>query len=244
MAPITVLDLLPQAAEVIEEVSAEYLRVAEIASTDDPRSQRSACLLLALRAASILRGMKGVLTSETADCAYLLARPFIEARDLLLTFRFNDKSTRKKIHAWFEGKGDGAWKPNHQRCEEFLRSIGGGESELEIRWSMLSALNHSTYVAATNSARLMEWRIKKPHEPSPASFDVTVADYLFSFASLFGLTAGENPKWVSLGLDPSRIQRSVAFSLAVATVAAPILDATRNNRLPGERYRPKATKRS
>lgn len=244
MAPITVLDLLPQGAEVIEEVSAEYLRVAEIATTEDPRSQRSACLLLALRAASILRGMKGVLTPETTDCAYLLARPFIEARDLLLTFRFNGESTRKKIHAWFEGKGDGVWKPNHQRCEDYLRSIGGGESELEIRWSMLSALNHPTYVAATNSARLIEWRIKKPHEPSPAIFSVTVADYLFSFASLVGLTACEQPKWVSLGLDRARIQRSLAFSRAVAEVAAPILDATRNNRLPGERYKQKAIKRS
>lgn len=113
MARITVVDLLPQVPEVIEEVSAEYLRVAEIATTDDPRSQRSACLLLALRAVSILRGMNAVLAPETADCADLLARPFIEARDLLLTFRFNDESTRKKIHAWFEGKGDGAWKPNH-----------------------------------------------------------------------------------------------------------------------------------
>lgn len=121
--------------------------------------------------------------------------------------------------------------------------IGGGESELEIRWSMLSALNHSTYMAATNSARLIEWRIKKPHEPSPVIFDVKVADYLFSFASLFGLTAGEQPKWVSLGLDLSRVQRSVVFSCAVTAVAAPILDATRNNRLPGERYKPKAAKR-
>jgi len=153
---VTIHDLIPDAPEVLRELSAEYLRVAELATTDDPRSQRSACLLLAMRSASILHGIQKVLSPETVDSAYLLARGFLEARDLLLTFRFNDESTRKKIHAWFGGDGDTAWKPNHQRCEDYLRSMGGGESELSLRWSMLSALSHSTYVATNNSARVVE----------------------------------------------------------------------------------------
>jgi hypothetical protein len=236
---MTVHELLPEAPGVLRELSAEFLRVFEIATAEDPRSQRSACLLLAVRAASIRRGIQRVLTPETTDCADLLARPFVEARDLLLAFRFNDEGTRKKINAWFEGKGDGAWKPNHQRCENYLRSIGGGESELGIRWSMLSALSHSTYVAATSSARVVEWHIKSPEAPPTFAFDVKVADYLLSFASLFGLTGGEMPAWISLGFDPLRLQRCVLFSLTAAKVAAPIADTTRGNRLPGERYKPK-----
>jgi hypothetical protein len=236
---MTVHDLIPNAPEVLSELSAEYLRAVELATTADPRSQRSACLLLAMRCASILHGIKQLLMPETADCADLLARSFLEARDLLFTFRFDDESTRKKIHAWFEGKGDGAWKPNHQRCEDYLRSIGGGESELGIRWSMLSALSHSTNVAAANSARVVEWRIKGTQAPSPIASDVKVADYLLSFASLFALTAGEQPTWISLGLDPARLKRSVLFSLMAAKVSEPILDATRENRLPGDRYKPR-----
>jgi hypothetical protein len=236
---MTIHDLISEAPEVLCELSAEYLRVAELATTADPRSQRSACLLLAMRSASILHGIKQVLMPENADCTDLLARSFLEARDLLLTFRFDDQSTRHKIHAWFEGKGDGAWKPNHQRCEDYLRSIGGGESELGIRWSMLSALSHSTYLAATNSARVMERRIKGPQGPSPIDLDVKVADYLLSFASLFALTAGEQPTWISLGLDPERVKRSIVFSLMAAHVSKPILDATRENRLPGDRYKPR-----
>lgn len=235
----TVHNLLNHMPGVLLELTTEYLRVAEIATTEDPRSQRSACLLLATRAASILHAIQQVLTPGTLDSADLLARSFLEARDLLLTFRFDDRRTRSKIHAWFEGLGDGAWKPDHQRCEDYLRSIGGGESELNIRWSMLSALSHPTYVASTNSARLVQWRIKNPQAPSPTNFDVKVADYLMSFASLLGLTAGEQPTWISLGLDPERIKRTFLFSLKSVQVSQPISDATRENRLPGDRYKPR-----
>jgi hypothetical protein len=191
-----------------------------------------------MRAASILHGIKQVLSPETPDCADLLARSFLEARDLLLRFRFDDENTQKKIHAWFEGMGDGAWKSNHQRCEDYLRSMGGGDSELGIRWSMLSALSHSTYVAATNSARVVERRIKGAQAPSSIAWNVKVADYLLSFARTFALTAGEQPTWISLGLDYERLKRSILFSLMAAKVSEPILDATRENRLPGDRYKP------
>jgi hypothetical protein len=116
--------------------------------------------------------------------------------------------------------------------------MGGGESELAIRWSMLSALTHSTYVAATNSARVVERRLKGPQASSPITFDVKVADFLLSFASLFALTAGEQPTWLSLGLDREKIERSIRFSLKAAQVSQPILEATRGNRLPGDRYKP------
>jgi hypothetical protein len=116
--------------------------------------------------------------------------------------------------------------------------MGGGDSELGIRWSMLSALSHSTYVAATNSARVVERRIKGAQAPSSIVSDVKVADYLLSFASLFALTAGEQPTWISLGLDYERLKRAILFSLMAAKVSEPILDATRENRLPGDRYKP------
>jgi hypothetical protein len=73
---VTIHDLIPEAPEILRELSAEYLRVAELATTADPRSQRSACLLLAMRAASILHGIKQVLSPETTgsgdQCKLLL----------------------------------------------------------------------------------------------------------------------------------------------------------------------------
>jgi hypothetical protein len=42
-----------------------------------------------------------------------------------------------------------------------------------------------------------------------------------SFASLFALTAGEQPTWISLGLDYERLKRSILFSLMAAKVSEP-----------------------
>ena len=86
-----------------------------------------------------------------------------------MTFFLRSALTMKapeKDFAWFGEKGDVVWKPNHQRCEAYLRSMGGGNSELNIRWSMLSALYQSTSVPATNSAKVVERRIKGTEGPS------------------------------------------------------------------------------
>jgi hypothetical protein len=102
----------------------------------------------------------------------------------------------------------------------------------------MSALSHSTYLATNNSARVLERHIKGAEAPSSIAGDVKVADFLQAFASLLALTVGEQPTWISLGLDNTKLKRSMLFSLMAAQLSEPILDATRENRLPGDRYKP------
>ena len=70
----------------------------------DPQS-RMAYLFLAIRSGSLLCGMGKLLTPETLDSFEVMTRGYLEARDLLMTFRFDDLGTKKKIGYWFEGEG-------------------------------------------------------------------------------------------------------------------------------------------
>lgn len=63
----------------------------------DINSQHAACFLLAIRSASLLRGMEALLRPDTFDSWDVLMRAFLESRDILLTFRFDDEGTRKHI---------------------------------------------------------------------------------------------------------------------------------------------------
>jgi hypothetical protein len=62
----------------------------------DPISQTSACFLLGLRSTSLLWGMKSLLDPETRDSWDVLVRSFMEAKDLLLTFRFDDDGSHSE----------------------------------------------------------------------------------------------------------------------------------------------------
>jgi hypothetical protein len=52
-----------------------------------------------------------MLGPETSDSYEVLCRAHLEARDLLMTFRFDDEGARNKIRYWFAGTADSAWKP-------------------------------------------------------------------------------------------------------------------------------------
>jgi len=116
----------------------------------DPNSQTSACFLLAIRSTSLLLGMNRLLDPATRDSWDVLARSFMESRDLLLTFRFDDNGIRNSIKSWSEGKNDGSWRPRHKKSEEFVKRIGAGDTELAKRWSAFSTLSHPTIHAAKN----------------------------------------------------------------------------------------------
>ncbi len=70
---------------VLSELGNEFVRVG-IQSTD-AISQRSACILLAARSTSLLLGMLPLLSPDTRDSWDVLARSFMETRDLLLTIK-------------------------------------------------------------------------------------------------------------------------------------------------------------
>ncbi len=94
--PVTLDELLASAPEALAELTAELFRRADIAMRADKESQLTACLQLGLRAASISHGMARVIDLHTLDSFETLNRAAIEARDLLMHFRLDDKGTRGK----------------------------------------------------------------------------------------------------------------------------------------------------
>ena len=104
-------------------------------------------------------GMARLLDLPTLDSYETLNRAAIEARDLLMHFRFNDKGTREKIGYWFAGAKDNAWKADHAKVEEFLTKRGALGIRLGVNWSKVSVLSHPTRYAADNSTVVIVHRI-------------------------------------------------------------------------------------
>src|SRR5437588_27470 len=93
-----VLDRVPL---VLQELATEFVRVGGRCMDIDPNAQIIACFLLGLRSTSLLWGMKCLLEPATRDSWDVLVRSFMETRDLLLTFRFDDDGIRNTIQTWF-----------------------------------------------------------------------------------------------------------------------------------------------
>ena len=166
-------------------------------------------------------------------------RAFMESRDLLCTFRFDDNSARKKIGYWFAGEHDSSWKADHDKCERFLDKLAGGRSELARRWSMFSALSHPTSYAASNSVRVADsWVNSRPHTcGSRIALEFKVADYLVSIDTLIVIGTIDLPEWVSLACDPARMPNVDSFHDLVTEIALPILNRTRDKSLPPGSFR-------
>jgi hypothetical protein len=133
------------------ELTREFIRRWDEEYRKDPKSQLSACFFLATRSASLLWGIGKLIDPQTHDSSEVLSRGFLEARDLLLTFRFDHIGTREKIGYWFAGKADNSWKADHTKCEELMARIGHGGAEFGKRWSMTTTLSHPTMFASHNS---------------------------------------------------------------------------------------------
>src|ERR1017187_5181838 len=135
---MTTDDLLLAAPAVLTELGAEFLRRGHECMIADPKSQLSACFLLAMRSLSLLCGMGALMKPNVRDSLDVLTRAYTESRDLLMTFRFDDQGIRNKVHGWF--LPNGAWKPEHTRVDTFLARLSGSDAELAKRWKMQSAL--------------------------------------------------------------------------------------------------------
>jgi hypothetical protein len=233
----TLGDLLVLAPGVLRELTQELVRRGDECMKADPTSQQTSCFLLALRSASLLWGMAQLLQSATFDTYDVAARAFLEARDLLITFRFDDNGIRKQIAQWSKGGNDDSWKPRHKHAEQFMRRVGGGETEFSKRWSAFSVLSHPTTHSAKHSAALVvRWLSGRQDDLFEATAS-KVADYLVSIATLIVAATVDLPGWVSLGCDLVRMPQIDPFRTEVSRVTAPLMGSTNKIALPPESYR-------
>jgi hypothetical protein len=214
-------DLVP---DVLSEMTREFVRKGGEYLDLDITSQHSACFMLAIRSVSLLRGMEVLLAPDTFDSWDVLMRSFMESRDILLTFRFDDEGTADHVRGWFKGKDSQAWKPKHRTCERFLTQVGAADSELARRWGVFSGLAHPTALAARNSVAVTAARISSNSRPDMAiALEEKRADYLTSIASLFVTASFELPGWIHLGCDTDRMPTAERFRIAAPAVVLPIL---------------------
>jgi hypothetical protein len=217
-------ELLTAAPTVLEEMVREFVRIANVHGQADKQSQATACSLLAIRSVSLLCSMGLLLRPSTLDGYDVLARSFLESRDLLTTFRFDNEGARKQIHAWFAGKE--GWKPKHKICEEFVMKIGGSDPEFARRWGIFSGLSHPTARAAENSGALTAARLNGTMQGDDLleMMRPKVADYLTDVASLAFAATFDFAEWIPLGCDLNHIPTTEQFRIDTAAIAVPILE--------------------
>lgn len=219
---MTLDELLLICPVVLAELTAELYRRCDESHIADKTSQQTACLLVALRAASLLNGMAATLQRDTLDSYDTLSRAYIEARDLLITFRFDDKGARDRIAYWNAGQADSAWKADHTKCDEHLMRLGAQGLQLAENWSKLTALSHPTKYAADNSAVVVRSWVRNENE---MALQHKRADYIGCLSRLIISVTYELRGWISLGCDPSRMPDVETFHQNAELVAAPILNS-------------------
>jgi hypothetical protein len=231
-------DLLIAAPGILKELARELVRRGDEEYRKNPESQVSACLFLAIRSVSLLCGMGGLLKPQTRDSVKILVRGYLETRDLLMTYRFDDQGIRNKIGYWFAGKVDNSWKAEHKRCEEFLAKLGHGGAEFAVKWSQTTTLAHPTRYAAQNSVACATlWAATPPRvDDYVETMETEIADYLTSIASLIVIATYDLPGLISLDCDLATMPNIDAFRATVFAVAVPILNK-RPGDLPPESYR-------
>ena len=235
---VSLHDLLDRVPLVLTELSKEFCRVGGRCMDIDPNSQTTACFLLGFRSTSLLWGMKSLLEPATRDSWDVLVRSFMEARDLLLTFRFDDNGIRNVIRTWFAGENDSTWRARHKKTEEFVKRIGGGDTELAKRWSAFSVLTHPTVHAAKHSTNLVVTRVTGRPDDYDQAMNPKIADYLASVGTLIvATTFDEFPELIPLGCDLSRMPNVEPFRLSVARAVPRVLGVHNKIALPLYSYR-------
>ncbi len=209
---LTFEELLALVPAAMAEMRQEFIRKShEYRVAEGPTSQRFACFMLALRALSLCRAMGTLLAPETLDSYDVLLRAFLESRDLLTTFRFENEKTKRRVHDWFKGKGN-TWTPEHKAVEGFLNLVGANDLQLARRWGRFSALSHPTFAAAKNSNALIAAPMSSERVRSiAASLDEKRFDYVNSLMSLYIGMCVEAPGWVHLGCEQQRMLRAEAL---------------------------------
>lgn len=233
---MTLDELLEKTPIVLGEFTREVFRRADEAMLADNTSQLTACLLVALRAASVMHGMAAVLDLSTIDSFETLNRAAIEASNLLMNFRFDDKGTRYKIGYWFTGAKDNAWKADHKKLDEFLAKKGAEGIQLGMNWSKLSVLSHPTKYAADNSTVVIIHRLTG--RLNGMDFTGKRADYALGVARLIAGATYDFDEWIPLRLDMARMPNAEDFMMNAEISAAPIVNAPANNPLPPHSVEP------
>lgn len=234
---VTLDDVLKDAPKVLDTLTRELFQRADDAMRANAKSQLTACLQLGLRSASIMHGMERVLDLQTLDSYETLNRAAIEARDLLMHFRFDDKGTRDKIGYWFAGAKDNAWKADHTRVEQFLAKRDALlDSKLGENWSKLSALTHPTMYASDNSTVVIVHRTTG--RLNGLNIEQKRADYVIGIARLFLATAWNFPGWIPLGLNHANMPGFQFFCQKAELIGGPIVNAPVSHPLPEHSIKP------
>jgi hypothetical protein len=233
---MSLTDVLDDAPKALDELTSELVRRADEAMRDNNKSQLTACLQLGLRSASIMHGMARVLDLSTLDSYETLNRAAIEARDLLMHFRFDDKGTREKIGYWFAGAKDNAWKADHTKVEEFLKKQGALDVQLGVSWSRVSVLAHPTMYAADNSTVIIVHR--KTGLLNGLNITQKRADYVVGMARLIMACAYDFPGWIQLGLNHSNMPSFQWFCQSAELIGGPIVNEPLDRPLPPHSIKP------
>jgi hypothetical protein len=231
---------LAAAPQVLEMLTRELLAKSDAAFRADKESQLTACLHLALRSASMMYSMSKLLDLSTTDAYETLNRAAIEARDLLMHFRFNDADTKKKIGYWFAGAKDNAWKADHNRLDQFLaRNAVLLNTNLGESWSKMSVLAHPTRYAADNSTVTIVNRLTgRFNSIDREHLTMKRADYVVGIARLFMATVWDLKGWTPLGLDIAKLGEFHQFCINAEVAGNPILNGPNSHLLPDHSIRP------
>jgi hypothetical protein len=223
-------NVLRDAPKALDELTSELFRRAIETMKVDEKSQITACLQLGLRAASIVHGMAQLLDLQTLDSYEALNRSAIEAKYLLMHFRFDDKGTRQKIGYWFAGAKDSSWKADATKVEEFLKKQGALNVQLSTSWSRVSVLTHPTQYAANNSTIVIAHR--KTGLLNGLNVTQKQADYVVGMARLILACAYDFPGWIKLGLNHSNMPSFQFFCQSAELIGGPIVNERLGRPLP------------
>jgi len=221
---VTLQDLYIQLPVAIREMESEFFRVGGEHFDCDMASQETACFMLAIRGTSLLTTMGKVLQMDSFDAYDVLQRAFMETRDLLSTFRFDDDETRKRINTWFKNKDKKAWKARHSVCEKFFNSVGASDLQLARKWGMFSALSHPTEMATRNSVAIRGATFVPLKKRELLSvLEEKIADYITTSMTLFVTTSFDLERWVPLGCDVSKMQTAESLRESAPSIVMPVL---------------------
>jgi hypothetical protein len=237
---VTIEELLPLVPVTLHELMTELVRRGAEVMRADHKSQLTACYLLGLRSVSMLMNMELLLGAATRDGYDVLARSHMEARDLLMTFRFDDEGARQRIGYWFAGNRDSAWRPDHEKVNKFLMRNGADDLALGTRWSMMTVLSHPTCYAAEHSAAGIVSRVtgRATFEETSSEMRVKRADFTVAIARFISAVTVDLPGWISLRTDNERMPHVEAFREDAELIALPLLSQEHDRYLPERSYAP------
>lgn len=195
---------------VLQELRAEAHRRGDECYRKDRRSQETACFLLGLRGVSLLLGMGELQRETTFDSWEVLCRALLEARDLLVEFRFLDTS-RARLDAWFGDSDKRAWQADYKKVQAFYLEKTGETGGLAKRWGIYSTLAHPTHLACGNSCASINRALGVPADGE--RYTAKAHDYLAAIGNLASAITVDTPELLPLGCDHGRMPNVRTFSI-------------------------------